>query len=89
MCVRSLVKLAYCERRAEWCKPYVNASLSQTKTAQKVDCSAFTTAMKGCRPVQLSPNLVNFYRENELVGQTVWQEQEGDSELQFRLLTAH
>ena len=89
MCTRTLERLRYHSRTACW----INRTpemLSLKRRAQQVDCGQFTTAVKGCRSIQLSPNLVNFYRGHDLVGQSVWhQDSEGESELQFRLLAAH
>jgi len=89
MCQRTLERLRYHSRNASW----INRTpepLSLKRHAAQVDCGQFTTAVKGCRTVQLSPHLVNFYQGQDLVGQSVWhQSPEGDTELQFRLLAAH
>lgn len=89
MCTRTLERLRYHSRNACWINR-MPEPLSLKRKAYPVDCRVFTSAVKGCRSVQLSPNLVNFYKGSDLVGQSIWQQDiEGEQELQFRLLTAH
>lgn len=86
MCGRSLVRLKYLARSSNWCNNKVNAC--NKRKAKHVQCEEFLAATKGCITVQLSPSVISFYCNSELVGQTVWHEIEGDNSLQFRLLLA-
>lgn len=86
MCGRSLIRLEYNARSSNWCNNKVNAC--SKRKATNVQCEDFLAATKNCRSVQESPSVVSFFDGQELVGQAVWHEIEGDNTLQFRLLLA-
>jgi len=86
MCERSLVRLKYIARSSNWCNNKVNAC--SERKATNVQCEDFLAVTKDCRSVQDSSNVVSFFKDQELVGQAIWEEKEGDHILQFRLLLA-
>lgn len=86
MCGRSLVRLKYLARSMNWCNNKIHAC--NMRKAKRVPCETFLSVTKGCRSVQETPSVVSFYNDEGLVGQTVWKDVEGDSDLQFRLLLA-
>lgn len=83
MCIRSRIRLQYGERTRALC-----STLTDTQAialhAKLVDCSTFTSVTKHCRTVQHSPNLVSFFMDDMLIGQTVWNEED----LHFRLMAS-
>ncbi|QZE56446.1 hypothetical protein pEaSNUABM40_00252 [Erwinia phage pEa_SNUABM_40] len=86
MCERSHLRLKYLARSSNWCNNKVNAC--SERKARDVQCEEFLAATKDCRSIQNSSSVVSFFSGQELVGQAIWREIEGDNMLQFRLLLA-
>lgn len=87
MCARTLERLRYHSRNAALISKASLSSKSRHKTAMVVDSDSFTNAVAGCRHVQQSPNLVSFFRGDDLIAQGVWQEVEGETYLELRLFS--
>lgn len=81
MANRGELRLAYSQRCANWIS--VEQNSSHKKSVKFVDCRMFVQSTSDCVSEQSTDKkVISYYRENELVGQVVWIEEE----CQFRLM---
>ncbi|AXG66631.1 hypothetical protein JA33_228 [Dickeya phage vB_DsoM_JA33] len=81
MANRGEIRLAYNQRRDQWFSK--EEEISSAKTVAFVDCRMFVQCTSDCVSEQSTDKkVISYYRENALVGQVVWVEEE----VHFRLM---